>query len=253
MKRTCIIFLSILFGIGSCCPEKTARVKEVTHIETKQTRGNTLIAMSSIDVSYTDDHQISSYYEHFTRYFDGDHSEDRLFSYTFQYFDNRCEITRQVDNDSHLDIYLFNPDRTLNKSTLWDGSTISFSYDNGHLSAMEDILYTWEDSNIASITDKSGHQYILEYYDFQNPFQLRTDWTIDIGGILPGDPFGYGFLGPRNANLIKSVSGNGLVFRWEYEFESAGNISGFQRYFSSEDYPEEDILDVKLTYTDSLK
>ena len=69
-----------------------------------------------------------------------------------------------------------------------------------------------------------------------NPFNDIEDWTVDVGAILPGDPFGYGFVGKRNEKLLKRVSGNGVSYQWTYSYDKASvRLANFVRVFTSED------------------
>lgn len=192
---------------------------------------------STIDISYTKDNYIASYDEHFKRYNEGGGTTERSFVYKFNYSGDQCHVVRTIDGgESEVETYYFNKDNTLSRIEGKDGTLATFSYKDGCLEKWNGRTYTWEDGNIASMTDESGHQYIFEYYNLDNPFNDIVDWTVDVGAILPGDPFGYGFVGKRNEKLLKRVSGNGVSYQWTYSYDKVSvRLANFVRVFTSED------------------
>lgn len=245
------LFSSFLLVFESCNHELIDSDYDVTTIEVANMRDEMIVSKSTINVAYTNNHQIKNYEEHFLRFFDGNNTLERHFNYTFNYSNERCDVMRVIDDDdAYMDTYYLNNDGTIKEARLSNGSTISYSYNKGYLSAIDGNTYYWNNDNIVSIIDNLGRRFELYYYDLPNPFHNAVDWAIDVGKLLPGEPFGYGFLGPRNANLIQDVIGDGISYHWYYEIDESGRIIAYKRVFVSEDNSS-DVVDVKLVYQDT--
>lgn len=216
-------------------PERETSSLLVKHIDVVTSDGTQKLTSSKIDIKYTSDKRISSYDEHFVRYYEEGHTSEQTIYYKFNYSDNKCRVLRTIDGAAQkAETYYFNQDNTLSRIESNDGTVSTFSYQDGFLSEWNDRLLTWEDGSIVSVTKGSGNEYVFSYSDIDNPFKDTVDWTIDVGTILPGDPFGYGFAGKRNSKLLNTVSGrNGTTYpeyHWSYTIEkSTGRVLGYEK------------------------
>ena len=232
-----MLLLPAILLLSTCCikPEGETGSILVKHIDVVTTEGTQKLTSSKIDIKYTSDKRISSYEEHFVRYYEEGHTSEQTFYCKFDYSDNQCQVLRTIDGAAQeAETYYFNQDNTLSRIESNDGTVSTFSYQNGFLSEWNDRLLTWEDGSIVSVTKGSGNEYVFSYSDIDNPFKDTVDWTIDVGTILPGDPFGYGFAGKRNSKLLNTVSGrNGTTYpeyHWSYTIEkSTGRVLGYER------------------------
>lgn len=239
MMKGCfkMLLLPAILLLSTCCikPEGETGSILVKHIDVVTTEGTQKLTSSKIDIKYTSDKRISSYEEHFVRYYEEGHTSEQTFYCKFDYSDNQCQVLRTIDGAAQeAETYYFNQDNTLSRIESNDGTVSTFSYQNGFLSEWNDRLLTWEDGSIVSVTKGSGNEYVFSYSDIDNPFKDTVDWTIDVGTILPGDPFGYGFAGKRNSKLLNTVSGrNGTTYpeyHWSYTIEkSTGRVLGYER------------------------
>ena len=231
-----LLLLGILF-LSACCnkPERETSSLLVKHIDVVTSDGTQKLTNSKIDIKYNSDNQISSYDEHFVRYYEEGHTSEQTFAYTFNYSDNQCQVLRTIEGaEPEVETYYFNEDNTLSRIDGKDGTVSTFSYQDGYLIEWNDRKMTWEEGNIVSVTKGAGTEYGFSYSDIDNPFKDTVDWTIDVGTILPGDPFGYGFAGKRNSKLLNTVSGrNGTTYpeyHWSYTIDkSTGRVLGYEK------------------------
>lgn len=232
-----MLLLPAILLLSTCCikPEGETGSILVKHIDVVTTEGTQKLTSSKIDIKYTSDKRISSYEEHFVRYYEEGHTSEQTFYCKFDYSDNQCQVLRTIDGAGpETETYFFNQDNTLSRIEGGEGSVSTFSYQDGYLSEWNDRLLTWEDGNIVSVTKGTDIEYVFSYFDIDNPFKETVDWTIDVGTILPGNPFGYGFAGKRNSKLLKSVFGkNGTTYpeyHWTYTIDkSTGRVLGYER------------------------
>ena len=239
MMNRCLNYLLLLtiLLLSTFCnkPERETSSLLVKHIDVVTSDGTQKLTSSKIDIKYTSDKRISSYDEHFVRYYEEGHTSEQTFYYKFNYSDNKCQVLRTIDGAAQeAETYYFNQDNTLSRIESNDGTVSTFSYQDGFLSEWNDRLLTWEDGSIVSVTKGSGNEYVFSYTDIDNPFKDTVDWTIDVGTILPGDPFGYGFAGKRNSKLLNTVFGrNGTTYpeyHWSYTIEkSTGRVLGYEK------------------------
>ena len=241
----------LAFSLGACQRDQNCCGKDstlVTSLEVARFYENQKQTSSVIDFSYTTAGQPHKYYERLTSYYEG-YETHHSYVYLFDYSDRQCVKTRVEEDGQYTQTYLFNADGTLSEIISEKGESTMFSYANGQLVSMDNIRYVWNQGNIVSI-QRADETFPVEYYDVPNPFLGGVDWVIDIGTLLPGDPFGYGFAGKQNANLIKSVKVGENEYQWSYEFDDKGRIKHYKQSFYEKDDSAPLIQEVTLRYCD---
>ena len=230
----------------NCCGKDSTLV---TSLEVANYYQDRRLTSSHIEISYTNDGHLLKFQEDFTRYNETLHESHRTFLSVFDYSGRQCVKTRVEEDGQYAQTYLFNADGTLSEIISEKGESTMFSYANGQLVSMDNIRYVWNQGNIVSI-QRADETFPVEYYDVPNPFLGGVDWVIDIGTLLPGDPFGYGFAGKQNANLIKSVKVGENEYQWSYEFDGKGRIKHYKQSFYEKDDSAPLIQEVTLHYCD---